>query len=111
MTNVPEAPRAVSGTRVLALLLIVYITNLVDRHIVGVLAAPIKSDLGMTDTTTVPKEDLVAWRQALAEALPSGTGGINVNTANRKVTVTVQWDDSRATGGGSTQQFVVETQL
>jgi len=67
--------------------------------------------LDMTDTTTVPKEDLVAWREALAEALPSGTGGVNVDTANRKVTVTIQWDDSRATGGGSTQQFVVETQL
>jgi type IV pilus assembly protein PilV len=67
--------------------------------------------LDMTDTTTVPKADLVAWRQALADTLPAGTGGVNVDTGSRKVTVTVQWDDSRSVNGESAQQFVIETQL
>jgi len=67
--------------------------------------------LDMSDVSTVPKADLVAWRSALAATLPSGTGGISIDAASRKVTVTVQWDDSRAVGGGSTEQFVVESRL
>jgi type IV pilus assembly protein PilV len=67
--------------------------------------------LDMSDVSTVPKADLVAWRQALADELPSGTGGVNVDAATLKVTVTVQWDDSRAANGASSQQFIVETRL
>lgn len=36
--------------RALLVLLLVYIFNLIDRQILGVLAAPIKADLGLTDT-------------------------------------------------------------
>jgi len=36
--------------RVLFLLLLTYISNLVDRQIIGVLAVPIKTDLALTDT-------------------------------------------------------------
>jgi type IV pilus assembly protein PilV len=61
-------------------------------------------------TTDVPGQDLTDWCAALASTLTAGTGGINID-ANKKVTVTVQWDDSRAAGGGSTQQFIVETRL
>jgi type IV pilus assembly protein PilV len=57
----------------------------------------------------IPLEDMTAWRLKLASALPSGTGSVAV-TPN-KVTVTVQWDDSRANGGSSTQQLAVETKL
>lgn len=72
--------------------------------------------------TTVPANDLTAWRDALANALPSGTGAVAVNSATKKVTITVQWDDSRAVSGNNTaananrvnaqtQQLTVETRL
>jgi type IV pilus assembly protein PilV len=60
---------------------------------------------------TVPAQDLVDWRAALAASLPVGTGGVNVDAATKKVVITVQWNDSRAAGGEVTQQFVVETRL
>jgi type IV pilus assembly protein PilV len=62
-------------------------------------------------TTDVPGQDLTDWRAALAATLTAGTGSVNVDAATRKVTVTVQWNDSRAAGGGTEQQFVVETRL
>jgi type IV pilus assembly protein PilV len=72
--------------------------------------------------TSVASSDLSAWRDALADALPAGTGGVAVNSATKKVTVTIQWDDSRAVSGNNTaanatrlaaqtQQFTVETRL
>jgi type IV pilus assembly protein PilV len=53
--------------------------------------------------------DLTEWCAAVAAALPTGTG--TVALAASKVTVTVQWDDSRAAGGSASEQFVVETRL
>lgn len=41
--------RAASGPRVLAILLLAYIFNFIDRQIVGILAVPIKAELGLTD--------------------------------------------------------------
>ena len=38
------------GGRVLAVLLLAYIFNFIDRQIIGVLAIPIKAELGLTDT-------------------------------------------------------------
>ncbi|HEV2748123.1 MAG TPA: MFS transporter [Allosphingosinicella sp.] len=38
------------GARALAILLIAYIFNFLDRQIVGILAVPIKADLALTDT-------------------------------------------------------------
>ena len=73
---------------------------------------PYNLTLNATPTGTgVPTTDLTAWLAALAATLPSGKGSISVVSATKKVTVTVQWDDSRASGGSSTQQFVVETRL
>jgi MFS family permease len=37
------------GGRVLAILLVAYIFNFIDRQIIGVLAVPIKADLGLSD--------------------------------------------------------------
>ncbi len=71
-------------------------------------------DLVITDTptgTTIPDLDLIAWRAALAAALPSGTGSVIMDPTTLKVRVLVQWDDSRASGGSSTQSFAVETRL
>ena len=70
-------------------------------------------NLAMGDTpagVSVPAEDLIAWRAALAATLTQGTGAVNVD-ATLKVSVTVQWNDSRAIGGDATQQFLVETRL
>lgn len=49
--NAADAARAGAGNRflVLALLLLVYIFNFADRMLLGVMAAPIKADLGLSD--------------------------------------------------------------
>jgi type IV pilus assembly protein PilV len=59
----------------------------------------------------IPLADLTDWRAELAAAFPSGTGSVNLDAATRKVTIVVQWDDSRGSGGSSTQQVTVETRL
>lgn len=43
------APTAKHARRVLAMLLLVYSFNYLDRQILGILAAPIKADLGLSD--------------------------------------------------------------
>lgn len=43
-------PAAVAPNRVLAMLLLVYIFNFVDRQVLAILAAPVQQDLGLTDT-------------------------------------------------------------
>ena len=73
---------------------------------------PYNLTLSATPTGTgVPASDLTSWLAALAATLPSGKGSVSLVSATKKVTVTVQWDDSRATGNFGTQQFVVETRL
>ncbi len=57
---------------------------------------------------TVPGDDLTAWRDALSDRLPSGTGSVQVD-ANGIATVVVEWDDSR--GAETEMQFVLTTQL
>lgn len=61
--------------------------------------------------TSIAQQDLIAWRTALAAALPAGTGAVSMDAATKKVTVTVRWDDSRGTGGSSAQTFLMETRL
>lgn len=83
-------------------------------------AAPSPYNLALTVTpagTTVAATDLIQWRAALAASIPSGIGAVAINDTSKKVTITVQWDDSRgatdaANGVGvATQQLVVETRL
>jgi len=47
-----ETPKPTSGYRayVLFILVVVYTFNFIDRQIIGILAIPIKEDLGLTDT-------------------------------------------------------------
>jgi hypothetical protein len=47
-----ETPRPSNAYRayVLCILVLVYTFNFIDRQIVGILAIPIKEDLGLTDT-------------------------------------------------------------
>ncbi len=51
-TNHPENDGRLSGNRayVLFILVVVYTFNFIDRQIVGILAVPIKADLGLSDT-------------------------------------------------------------
>lgn len=55
--------------------------------------------------------DLSEWDTALTETLPAGDGSISVTTASRAVTIIVQWNDARGTGGSTSEQFRVDTQL
>ncbi|WP_292966995.1 type IV pilus modification protein PilV [Nitrosomonas sp.] len=57
---------------------------------------------------TLPEQDISNWLNELALRLPEGTGGIAVD-ANNKVTVLIQWDDSR--GAVAAQQFIMTTRL
>ena len=66
---------------------------------------------GTPNTTGVPQTDLTEWLSALATTLPAGKGSVNIAAATKKVTVVVQWDDSRAVAGNSQQQFAIETRL
>lgn len=62
--------------------------------------------------------DLADWKNSLACALPAGDGSVQV-AADRRVTVVVQWNDSRGTGGDASnalqgddqQQFQIQTRL
>jgi type IV pilus assembly protein PilV len=76
-------------------------------------------NLALTNSPTgtgVPLNDLTEWRASLATAMPSGTGSVLMDATTKKVTVVVQWDDSRAasdsaTTGLSNQQVTIETKL
>lgn len=62
-------------------------------------------------------DDLTQWRAALAASIASGTGSVAVDNTSKKVTITVQWNDSHASAdvahgvGLSNQQIIVETRL
>jgi type IV pilus assembly protein PilV len=82
--------------------------------------SPSPYQLALTDSPDagagVPGADLAQWRQAVAAAVPAGLGAVSVNAGTGNVTVTVQWNDSRAKGGGANagltaQQYIVETHL
>ena len=49
-----ERERGDAGGRVLLILLLAYIFNFIDRQIIGVLAVPIKAELGLSDTPIGP---------------------------------------------------------
>ena len=64
---------------------------------------------------SVSATDLGQWKAAVAQ-LPGGRGAVNFNGATRQVTVTVEWNETRAAGSAATaadqtRQFVVQTQL
>lgn len=62
-------------------------------------------------TFPIQVQDLAQWRGALTQALPGGTGSVAVTPATRTISVVIQWDDSRGAGGGTAQQFRVDSQL
>lgn len=62
-------------------------------------------------TGAIAAQDIAGWKNMIACALPAGDGSVVVDGTNRRVRVTVQWNDSRATNGISNQQLIVESQL
>jgi type IV pilus assembly protein PilV len=64
-----------------------------------------------TVSSTIATCDLQIWRSELASSFPSGTGSVALDSATSKVTVVVQWNDSRVERGSSTQAVTVETRL
>jgi MFS family permease len=46
----PDKAEPVNRAYVLFILVVVYTFNFIDRQIIGILAVPIKADLGLTDT-------------------------------------------------------------
>lgn len=69
---------------------------------------------------SIAAQDIGGWKNTIACALPEGDGSITVTPANRRVSITVQWNDSRGSvdtaalpgsAGSATRQLTVESQL
>ncbi len=83
-----------------------------NRAAAEVASSPYNLAIGTAPTgATVAAIDLTSWRSALAASLPSGTGGVTLDNASKKVTVTVQWDESRIKNASNAERFIVETKL
>lgn len=73
----------------------------------------------LSNSAGLAKQDIDDWKATLARALPAGDGSVDVNPGTRAVTIIIQWNDSRGTGGdtadkrigNSVQEFQVDTQL
>lgn len=59
--------------------------------------------------TSVRDRDLADWLAKLRN-LPAGDGAVAIDLANNLVTITVQWDDTRA-GGPANANYTVVTRL
>jgi type IV pilus assembly protein PilV len=59
--------------------------------------------------TSIADRDRAEWLARLA-TLPGGAGSIAVDALNRTVTITVQWDDSRA-GGPADANYTLVTRI
>lgn len=72
-------------------------------------------DLGMADDpatgTSIPAQELSAWTADMSVTLPGGDGSVDCTTTAGLCTVTVQWDDSRASGGSASQQIIAVARL
>jgi type IV pilus assembly protein PilV len=61
---------------------------------------------------SIAAQDVTTWKAGLAAALPAGDGAIarGAAPATDRITITIQWDDTRA-GGSATEQFTMVSQL
>lgn len=64
-----------------------------------------------TSPSGIVEVDFANWCTALSQLLPAGTGAIAYTKVTGLVRITIQWDDSRGSAGGTAQQFIMETQL
>jgi type IV pilus assembly protein PilV len=81
-----------------------------STNVIGAMAS--FSCSGVPGTTS----SLDAWRARIACALPSGQGSVTFDSNSRRMTVRVQWDDSRGANGVSNttttpQTFTLETMI
>ena len=58
--------------------------------------------------SSLPEVDLAQWLGLVAGSLPAGDGAAAIN--GRIITVTIQWDDTRA-GGSATEQLEMTSEL
>lgn len=58
-------------------------------------------------------DDVTDWKAMIANSLPEGDGSVVFNPANAdEVTVVVQWNDARGTGGQAVESnFIVRSRL
>jgi len=78
------------------------------------LGAPANCPTAAPTSGSIAAQDIGGWKNMVACALPEGDGAITVTPANRRVSITVQWNDSRGTGDAAalaTRQLTVESQL
>lgn len=98
--------------------------DVIDRMRVNRAAALTESyDIPLATATSpsagLAKLDIDDWKTTLERTLPAGDGSVDVTPGTRAVTVIIQWNDTRGTGGDAadsrignrTQQFRVDTQL
>lgn len=79
----------------------------------------IGSTMASFSCTGSPSADssLEAWRARIACALPDGQGAVTFDAFTRRLTVRVQWDDSRGANAAAsgttstTQTFLLETMI
>lgn len=72
-----------------------------DYNIALTATAPTSTDLAGSE--------IASWLALIADTLPQGDGAITMPDADT-VTITIQWDDSRA-GGAATEQYELQSQL
>ena len=78
------------------------------------LAGDFNIDLTTSDPTdaSFAPNSVTQWRSSIRNLLGTeATGSVNCVTATNKCVILVQWDNSRATEGSSTQQVRVEIRL
>jgi type IV pilus assembly protein PilV len=71
--------------------------------------AALNGDYAATSPGGIAGTDKTEWQAAVA-TLPAGTGTVAM-TSTTFFTITIQWDDSKATGGGTADQFLFRGEL
>lgn len=54
---------------------------------------------------------ITEWRRRLDCAIPGATGSATYDSGVNRLIVRVQWDDSRALGGKTNEEFLLDTRL
>lgn len=60
--------------------------------------------------STMEEKDMEAWLTDLGNRLPASKGKIEAAANATTLRITIQWNDARGTGGGSSQTLAVEAQ-
>ena len=64
-----------------------------------------------SSSTGMAGTDVNDWKATVKNALPGADGSVAVDDETLGVKVIIQWNDSRGTGGITSQQIIVDTQL